>query len=32
MKISGYEFSVYRHSPELGEHNDEVYAEWLASR
>ncbi|HEV7822373.1 MAG TPA: CaiB/BaiF CoA-transferase family protein [Burkholderiales bacterium] len=30
MKISGYEFSVYRNPPELGEHNDEVYAEWLA--
>ena len=32
MKISGYEFSVYRHPPELGEHNDEVYAEWLAGK
>jgi len=30
MKISGYEFSVYRNPPELGEHNDEVYAEWLS--
>ena len=29
MKISGYEFSVYRNPPELGEHNEEVYAEWL---
>jgi crotonobetainyl-CoA:carnitine CoA-transferase CaiB-like acyl-CoA transferase len=30
MKISGYEFSIYRNPPELGEHNDEVFAEWLA--
>lgn len=29
MKISGYEFSVYRRPPELGEHNEEVFAEWL---
>ena len=29
MKISGYEFSVYRNPPELGEHNEEVFAEWL---
>jgi crotonobetainyl-CoA:carnitine CoA-transferase CaiB-like acyl-CoA transferase len=29
MKISGYEFEIYRQPPELGEHNDEVYAEWL---
>jgi crotonobetainyl-CoA:carnitine CoA-transferase CaiB-like acyl-CoA transferase len=30
MQISGYEFSVYRDPPRLGEHNEEVYAEWLA--
>ena len=29
MKISGYEFSVYRAPPLLGEHNEEVFAEWL---
>ena len=29
MKISGYEFSVYRNPPELGEHNEQVFAEWL---
>lgn len=29
MRISDYEFSVYRAPPELGEHNDEVFAEWL---
>ncbi|MBX9811341.1 MAG: CoA transferase [Burkholderiales bacterium] len=29
MKISGYEFNVYRQPPELGEHNEEVFAEWL---
>ena len=31
MKISGYEFSVYRNPPELGEHNEEVFAEWLGN-
>ena len=30
MAVSGHEFSVYRASPLLGEHNDEVFAEWLA--
>jgi succinate---hydroxymethylglutarate CoA-transferase len=29
MKISGYEFSVYRHPPLLGEHTEEVFGEWL---
>ena len=29
MKISGYEFSVYRNPPALGEHNGEVFSEWL---
>ncbi|MCX7181014.1 MAG: CaiB/BaiF CoA-transferase family protein [Proteobacteria bacterium] len=27
MKISGYEFAIYRNPPTLGEHNKEVYAE-----
>jgi succinate--hydroxymethylglutarate CoA-transferase len=31
MKISGYEFSVYRNPPQLGEHNEEVFAEWLGT-
>ena len=30
MSVSGHEFSVYRASPLLGEHNDAVFAEWLA--
>jgi succinate---hydroxymethylglutarate CoA-transferase len=29
MSISGHEFSVYRAAPLLGEHNDEVFAQWL---
>lgn len=29
MKMTGYEFSVYRHPPLLGEHTEEVFAEWL---
>ena len=32
MKITGYEFEVYRDPPELGAHNDEVYAEWLGGK
>jgi len=30
MAVSGHEFNVYRASPLLGEHNEEVFAEWLA--
>jgi len=29
MKMTGYEFSVYRRPPLLGEHTEEVFAEWL---
>ena len=29
MTISGSEFSVYRSPPLLGEHNEEVFAQWL---
>jgi len=29
MTISGSEFSVYRDPPLLGEHNEEVFAQWL---
>ncbi|UCF75900.1 MAG: CoA transferase [Betaproteobacteria bacterium] len=29
MKMTGYEFAVYRHPPLLGEHTEEVFAEWL---
>ena len=29
MNVSGHEFSVYRSSPLLGEHNEEVFAQWL---
>jgi succinate---hydroxymethylglutarate CoA-transferase len=29
MSVSGHEFSVYRASPLLGEHNDEVFSQWL---
>jgi crotonobetainyl-CoA:carnitine CoA-transferase CaiB-like acyl-CoA transferase len=29
MKMTGYEFSVYRHPPLLGEHTEEVFTEWL---
>lgn len=32
MKISGYEFEVYRRPPQLGEHNEEVFAEWLGAK
>ncbi len=32
MKITGYEFSVYRDPPALGAHNEEVYAEWLGGK
>ncbi|MCP5083996.1 MAG: CoA transferase [Alphaproteobacteria bacterium] len=30
VAMSGYEFEVYRQPPELGAHNEEVFAEWLA--
>ena len=30
MGISGYQFDVYRAPPLLGEHNEEVFAQWLA--
>jgi crotonobetainyl-CoA:carnitine CoA-transferase CaiB-like acyl-CoA transferase len=29
MAISGHEFNVYRASPLLGEHNEEVFEQWL---
>jgi len=29
MKLSGYAFSVYRRPPMLGEHNEDVYDDWL---
>lgn len=29
MKMTDYEFSVYRRPPLLGEHTEEVFAEWL---
>ena len=29
MSISGHEFSVYRDPPLLGEHNEEVFNQWL---
>ena len=29
MKMTGYEFMVYRRPPLLGEHTEEVFAEWL---
>ncbi|KPK18609.1 MAG: carnitine dehydratase [Betaproteobacteria bacterium SG8_41] len=29
MKMTGYEFAVYRHPPLLGEHTEEVFADWL---
>jgi len=29
MSVSGHEFSVYRSSPLLGEHNEEVFSQWL---
>jgi crotonobetainyl-CoA:carnitine CoA-transferase CaiB-like acyl-CoA transferase len=29
MSVSGHEFSVYRASPLLGEHNEEVFSQWL---
>jgi len=32
MKITGYEFAVYRDPPALGAHNEEVFAEWLGGK
>lgn len=29
MRLTGYEFSVYREPPTLGQHDGEVYADWL---
>ena len=31
VKISNYEFDIYRNPPQLGEHNTEVIKEWLNS-
>lgn len=31
MKITGYEFRVYRRPPRFGEHTEEVFAEWLGA-
>ncbi len=32
ISVSDFEFEVYRAPPRLGEHNDEVMAEWLSPR
>ncbi len=29
IALTGYEFEIYRDAPELGAHNEEVFAEWL---
>jgi len=29
MKMTDFEFSVYRRPPLLGEHTEEVFADWL---
>ena len=29
VEMSGYNFEVYRHPPELGAHNEDVFGEWL---
>ncbi|ALS21777.1 CaiB/BaiF CoA transferase family protein [Paenibacillus naphthalenovorans] len=29
VKVTGYDFSVYRHPPQRGEHTEEVFKEWL---
>lgn len=31
LTITGYEFSVYRRPPRLGEHTEEVFEEWVSS-
>ncbi|WP_350494640.1 hypothetical protein [Peribacillus frigoritolerans] len=31
VKMTGYEFEIYRNPPIIGEHNEEVIEEWLHS-
>lgn len=31
VKMTGYEFDIYRKPPAIGEHNEEVMEEWLAT-